>query len=176
LLTTNVVPVRESSAEIKARAEKEAAAMEAMLGDPAVKKTGAAPKAGAAAAAASGSPKEAEDPAKKSAARASRSAAGKKLAEEQRRAGTGIFAPLRLDEDLRALCGGKEVMARSDIMKAVWLYVRDNGLKSKKVPRTVELDEKMRKVFGEEVSEEEDADVVTLGGLAKGISKHVKRV
>jgi len=54
-------------------------------------------------------------------------AAGKKAAAAQKKAGKGIFATKALSADLAAICG-KNKMARTDVTKAVWAYIKKKGL------------------------------------------------
>merc|ERR1712124_164549 len=50
-------------------------------------------------------------------------AAGKKTAAAQKKKGVGLFAVKTLSADLAAICG-KNKMARPDVVKSIWAYIR----------------------------------------------------
>merc|ERR1712139_496638 len=81
---------------------------------------------------------------------------GKKMTAEKRRvgktaqkatgkknAGKGIFAPKQLSEALAAICGGKK-MARTEVVKKVWDYIKKNKLNE---GRVIKPDAKLKAVF-----------------------------
>merc|ERR1719377_55483 len=81
--------------------------------------------------------------AKKKAGKASKSAAAKKNALAMKKAGKGIFAPKSLSTELAAICGGK-TMARTEVTKKVWAYIKAKKLQS---GRIVSPDATLSKVF-----------------------------
>merc|ERR1719207_344965 len=57
--------------------------------------------------------------------------------------GVGIFAPKALSNDLAAICGGKK-MARTEVTKKIWVYIKKNGLNA---GRTIKPDAALKKIF-----------------------------
>ena len=70
-------------------------------------------------------------------------AAGKKIAAAQKKKGVGLFAVKTLSADLAAICG-KNKMARSEVAKAIWAYIKKNKLNK---GRTITPDAKLKKVL-----------------------------
>merc|ERR1712202_122133 len=59
-------------------------------------------------------------------------AAGKAFAARLKKAGKGIFAPKALSKELAAICGGGK-MARTEVTKRVWAYIKKKGLHKGKI-------------------------------------------
>merc|ERR1712167_296946 len=55
-------------------------------------------------------------------------AAGKKTAAAQKKKGTGLFKPVSVSAALAAITGIKGKSTRSQITKAVWVYIKKKGL------------------------------------------------
>merc|ERR1711964_582697 len=55
-------------------------------------------------------------------------ASGKKIAARQKAKGIGLFAPKALSADLAAITG-RNKMARTEVTKALWAYIKKNKLK-----------------------------------------------
>ena len=70
-------------------------------------------------------------------------AAGKKTAAAQKKKGVGLFAVKTLSADLAAICG-KNKMARPDVVKSIWAYIKKNKLNK---GRTISPDAKLKKVL-----------------------------
>ena len=70
-------------------------------------------------------------------------AAGKQKAAAQKKKGTGLFAVKTLSADLAAICG-KNKMARPEIVKSIWAYIKKNKLSK---GRTITPDAKLKKVL-----------------------------
>merc|ERR1719335_1969979 len=68
---------------------------------------------------------------------------GKKMALAMKKAGKGIFAPKKLSEALAAICG-KKVMPRTEVTKAIWVYIKKNGLST---GRVIKPDAKLKTIF-----------------------------
>merc|ERR1712093_611240 len=64
---------------------------------------------------------------KKAAGKAASKANGKKMAAAMKKKGVGIFAPKTLSSSLAAICG-KNKMPRTEVTKAIWVYIKKNGL------------------------------------------------
>mmetsp|Transcript_12788 Transcript_12788/g.21917 ORF Transcript_12788/g.21917 Transcript_12788/m.21917 type:complete len:391 (-) Transcript_12788:129-1301(-) len=63
---------------------------------------------------------------------------------------TGIYRHVRLSPALSQVCGGETEMARPEILKSVWAYIRENKLQDPEQRRTINNDEKLKAVFGNE--------------------------
>merc|ERR1719263_461229 len=59
-------------------------------------------------------------------------AAGAKRAAAMKKAGLGIFAPKTLSAELAAVCG-KKVMPRTEVTKAIWVYIKKNKLNNGRI-------------------------------------------
>merc|ERR1739848_151963 len=70
-------------------------------------------------------------------------AAGKKIAAAMKKKGIGLFATKTLSADLAAICG-KTKMARTEVTKALWAYIKKNKLSK---GRTITPDAKLKKVL-----------------------------
>ena len=70
-------------------------------------------------------------------------AAGKKIAAAQKKKGIGLFATKTLSADLAAICG-KTKMARPEMVKSLWVYIKKNKLSK---GRTITPDAKLKKVL-----------------------------
>merc|ERR1712224_929895 len=70
--------------------------------------------------------------AKKAAGKKAKKANGKKNALAMKKKGVGIFAPKTLSAELAAICGGKS-MARTEVTKKLWVYIKKNSLNNGRV-------------------------------------------
>merc|ERR1711924_36153 len=89
-------------------------------------------------------------------------AAGKKIAAAQKKKGVGLFAVKTLSADLAAICG-KNKMARSEVAKSIWAYIKKNKLNK---GRTITPDAKLKKVV--------PANSVSMFKMTAMYSKHIK--
>ena len=55
--------------------------------------------------------------------------------------------PMNLSEELEAVVG-KGPMPRSEVVKALWVYIKKNDLQDQKNKRNINADDKLKKVFG----------------------------
>merc|ERR1719230_1255227 len=69
---------------------------------------------------------------KKTAGKKAQSATGKKNALAMKKAGKGLFAKKTLSASLVAICGAKS-LARTDVTKKVWEYIKKNGLNNGRI-------------------------------------------
>merc|ERR1712093_815742 len=90
------------------------------------------------------------------------SAASAKNALAMKKAGKGIFAPKTLSAELAAVCG-KKVMPRTEVTKAIWVYIKKNKLNN---GRIIKPDATLKKVLP--VAQ---LDMLKMAGY---ISKHLK--
>lgn len=86
----------------------------------------------------------------------------KSMAKEKSNA--AFMKPWKLSADLEAVVG-KGPMARSEVTKQIWVYIKANNLQDPKDKRTILADEKLKKVFG--------VDKVGMLKMAGLISKHL---
>lgn len=55
--------------------------------------------------------------------------------------------PMNLSEELEAVVG-KGPMPRSEVVKALWVYIKKNNLQNPTNKRNIKADDKLKKVFG----------------------------
>merc|ERR1712182_198705 len=112
-------------------------------------------------------PKKAKKPKKKKAKKKKKKkkaskAAGKKIAAAQKKKGIGLFATKTLSADLAAICG-KNKMHRTEVVKALWAYIKKNKLSK---GRTITPDAKLKKVL--------PAASLSMFKIATHLKKHIK--
>ncbi len=73
--------------------------------------------------------------------------------------------PLNVSADLAAVVG-KGPMARSEVVKALWAYIKKNNLQDAKNKRNINADANLKKVFGGKA-------VVNMFEMTKLVSKHL---
>ena len=80
-------------------------------------------------------------------------------------AGVSAFMkPMTISTDLAAVVG-KGPMPRSEVVKALWVYIKKNNLQNPKNKRNIIADDKLKPVFGK--------DEVTMFEMTKLVSKHL---
>merc|ERR550537_233555 len=89
-------------------------------------------------------------------------AAGKIRAAALKKKGIGIFAVKTLSADLAAICG-KPKMARTEVTKVLWAYIKKNKLSK---GRTITPDAKLKKVL--------PAASLSMFKMPGMLSKHIK--
>lgn len=80
---------------------------------------------------------------------------------------SAFMAPVTPDEKLAAIVGAKP-LPRTEIVKAMWVYIKKHKLQDAKNKRAINADEKLLPVFGGKKQ-------VTMFDLAKLINAHVKK-
>ena len=73
--------------------------------------------------------------------------------------------PLNVSDELAAVVG-KGPMPRSEVVKALWIYIKKHGLQDSKNKRNINADENLKKVFG-------GKGVVNMFEMTKLVSKHL---
>ncbi len=73
--------------------------------------------------------------------------------------------PLNVSADLAAVVG-KGPMPRSEVVKALWVYIKKNNLQDPAKKRNIVADENLKKVFG-------GKSVVDMFEMTKLVSKHL---
>lgn len=78
---------------------------------------------------------------------------------------SAFMKPLNVSDDLAAVVG-KGPMPRSEVVKALWAYIKKNKLQDEKNKRNINADDKLKKVFG-------GKSVVNMFEMTKLVSKHL---
>lgn len=81
------------------------------------------------------------------------------------KANSAFMKPMTISPDLAAVVG-KGPMPRSEVVKAIWVYIKKNGLQDAKNKRNINADEALKKVFG-------GKSQVSMFEMAKLMSKHL---
>ena len=111
-------------------------------------------------------------PAKKAEAQAPKKAAAKSAGKapakkEEGGANAGLMKPLTVSADLAKVVG-KEPLPRTQIIKKMWDYIKENDLQDKDNRRMINADKTLKVVF-------DGKDQVSMFELAKVINNHVKK-
>ncbi|MEK7567923.1 MAG: SWIB/MDM2 domain-containing protein [Patescibacteria group bacterium] len=78
---------------------------------------------------------------------------------------SAFMKPLTVSSELAAVVG-KGPMPRSEVVKALWVYIKKNNLQDAKNRRNINADEALKKVFG-------GKSVVNMFEMTKLVSKHL---
>ncbi len=78
---------------------------------------------------------------------------------------SAFMKPLTVSADLAAVVG-KGPMPRSEVVKALWVYIKKNNLQDPKKKRNIVADANLKKVFGGKA-------VVDMFEMTKLVSKHL---
>ncbi|HPA16352.1 MAG TPA: SWIB/MDM2 domain-containing protein [Verrucomicrobiae bacterium] len=84
--------------------------------------------------------------AKKPAAKKAKKAAPKPKVKAKRKPNAAFMKPLRPDDVLAAVIGPAP-KPRTEVTKAIWDYIKKNGLQDKTVRTQINADDKLRAVF-----------------------------
>jgi upstream activation factor subunit UAF30 len=82
-----------------------------------------------------------------------------------RQAQGGLSKPMKLSPELAEVIGPGP-MPRTEVTKALWVYIKENKLQDEKDKRTIVADEKLKKVFGGQ-------EKVNMFEMTKLVSKHL---
>jgi len=77
---------------------------------------------------------------------------------------SALAKPVEVDEDLEAVIG-KGPMPRTEVTKKIWEYIKSNDLQDAEDRRSINADDKLKKVLGK--------DKVTMFELTKLVSQHL---
>lgn len=83
-----------------------------------------------------------------------------------RKANPALMKPLNLSADLEAVVG-KGPMARGQVVKKMWEYIKKNDLQNPKNKRNIIADAKLKPLFG-------GKSEVTMFEMTKLVSAHLK--
>jgi chromatin remodeling complex protein RSC6 len=78
---------------------------------------------------------------------------------------SAFMKPMSISADLAEVVG-KGPMPRSEVVKALWVYIKKNNLQDPKNKRNINADAKLKKVFG-------GKGVVNMFEMTKLVSKHL---
>ena len=78
---------------------------------------------------------------------------------------SGLAKPMNLSPELQDIIGPGP-MPRTEVTKALWVYIKENKLQEEKDKRTIVADEKMKKIF-------DGKDKVNMFEMTKLVSKHL---
>ncbi|HVY36188.1 MAG TPA: SWIB/MDM2 domain-containing protein [Candidatus Paceibacterota bacterium] len=81
------------------------------------------------------------------------------------KANSAFMKPMNISADLAAVVG-KGPMPRSEVVKALWVYIKKNGLQDPVNKRNINADEALKKVFGGKAT-------VSMFEMTKLVSKHL---
>ncbi len=81
------------------------------------------------------------------------------------KANSAFMKPLTVSADLAEVVG-KGPMARSEVVKKLWVYIKGNKLQDEKNKRNINADAALKKVFGGKA-------VVNMFEMTKLVSKHL---
>ena len=73
--------------------------------------------------------------------------------------------PMNISSELAAVVG-KGPMPRSEVVKALWAYIKKNNLQDSQNKRNINADENLKKVFGGKA-------IVNMFEMTKLVSKHL---
>jgi chromatin remodeling complex protein RSC6 len=78
---------------------------------------------------------------------------------------SAFMKPMTVSADLAAVVGNGP-MPRSEVVKALWVYIKKNNLQDPSNKRNINADAALKKVFG-------GKDVVNMFEMTKLVSKHL---
>jgi chromatin remodeling complex protein RSC6 len=81
------------------------------------------------------------------------------------KAGSAFMKPLNVSAELEKVVG-KGPMPRSEVVKALWVYIKKNNLQDPEKRRNIVADENLKVVFGGKA-------VVDMFEMTKLVSKHL---
>ena len=111
--------------------------------------------------------KAAKKPAKKVAKKPAKKVAkkAKPKTKTKRKPNAAFMKPVTPSDKLAAIIGPK-ARPRTEITKAIWDYIKKNGLQDKKNKRMINADDKLKAIFGKAQ--------VSMFEMTKLVSKHLK--
>eukprot|EP00567_Pseudictyota_dubia_P004405 CAMPEP_0197435678 /NCGR_PEP_ID=MMETSP1175-20131217/3243_1 /TAXON_ID=1003142 /ORGANISM="Triceratium dubium, Strain CCMP147" /LENGTH=295 /DNA_ID=CAMNT_0042964777 /DNA_START=232 /DNA_END=1116 /DNA_ORIENTATION=+ len=83
----------------------------------------------------------------------------------RRSTGGGLSAVKEISDDLSKFLGKGKQMARTEVVKSLWDYIKEHDLQNPKDKREILLDKRMRKVFG--------TDKFTMFTMNKYVGAHI---
>lgn len=87
------------------------------------------------------------------------------LNEKMAKSNSAFMKPMNISPELAAVVG-KGPMPRSEVVKALWVYIKKHDLQDPKNKRNIVADENLKKVFG-------GKGVVSMFEMTKLVSAHL---
>ena len=81
------------------------------------------------------------------------------------KATSAFMKPMKISSELAEVVG-KGPMPRSEVVKALWVYIKNNNLQDPQNKRNINADENLKKVFGGKAT-------VNMFEMTKLVSKHL---
>jgi chromatin remodeling complex protein RSC6 len=81
------------------------------------------------------------------------------------KANSAFMKPMKVSDELAAVVGAGP-MPRSEVVKAIWVYIKKNDLQNPSNKRNILADDKLQKVFGGKKE-------VTMFEMTKLVSAHL---
>jgi len=78
---------------------------------------------------------------------------------------SAFMKPMKISDELATVVG-KGPMPRSEVVKALWIYIKKHNLQDPKNKRNINADENLKKVFG-------GKPMVNMFEMTKLVSKHL---
>ena len=78
---------------------------------------------------------------------------------------SAFMKPMNISSELTAVVG-KGPMPRSEVVKALWVYIKKNNLQDPENKRNINADDNLKKVFG-------GKETVDMFEMTKLVSKHL---
>ncbi len=78
---------------------------------------------------------------------------------------SAFMKPMKISDELAKVVG-KGPMPRSEVVKALWVYIKKNNLQDPKAKRNILADENLKAVFGGKA-------MVNMFEMTKLVSKHL---
>lgn len=97
-----------------------------------------------------------------------RPAKKQKTVSDKPRKPSGLFKPMQLSAALTAVVG-EDQLPRSEVLKKIWNYIHQNGLKDPNNGQQILCDDKLKAVF-------DGSQTVTNMGISKYLSAHMSKI
>jgi len=85
--------------------------------------------------------------------------------QKRKRTNTGLTVVKEISDELAAFLGKGKNMARTEVVKSMWAYIKENNLQNPEDKREIILDEKMKALF--------NVDKFTMFTLNKYVGSHI---
>lgn len=83
----------------------------------------------------------------------------------EKKTNSAFMKPMKISPELAAVVGAGP-MPRSEVVKALWVYIKKHDLQDPKAKRNILADANLKKVFG-------GKDMVNMFEMTKLVSKHL---
>jgi chromatin remodeling complex protein RSC6 len=83
----------------------------------------------------------------------------------EQKSNSAFMKPMNISSELAVIIG-KGPMPRSEVVKKLWVYIKEHNLQDPENKRNINADENLKKVFG-------GKEVVNMFEMTKLVSKHL---